>query len=105
MSTFLCIEYQNCTIILAGRSSRPAGIPELSYIPMPENPLPENGYVHGYSARESERLADQAQTLTELLHHDTHYPAGSRVLEVGCGIGAQTADPRTEQPGCADHLR
>ena len=57
---------------------------------MPENPLPENGYVHGYSARESERLADQAQTLTELLHHDTHYPAGSRVLEAGCGIGAQT---------------
>ncbi|MEN6444133.1 MAG: methyltransferase domain-containing protein [Methanoregula sp.] len=47
-------------------------------------------YVHGYSARESERLADQAQTLTDLLHHDTHYPAGSRVLEAGCGIGAQT---------------
>jgi ubiquinone/menaquinone biosynthesis C-methylase UbiE len=57
---------------------------------MPENPLPENGYVHGYSPRESERLADQAQTLTELLHHDTHYAAGSRVLEAGCGIGAQT---------------
>ncbi len=47
-------------------------------------------YVHGYSARESERLSDQAQTLTDLLHHDTHYPAGSRVLEAGCGIGAQT---------------
>jgi SAM-dependent methyltransferase len=47
-------------------------------------------YVHGYSARESERLQDQAQTLTELLHHDTRYPAGSRVLEAGCGIGAQT---------------
>ena len=57
---------------------------------MPEKLLPENGYVHGYSARESERLADQAQTLTDLLHHDTHYPAGSRVLEAGCGIGAQT---------------
>jgi ubiquinone/menaquinone biosynthesis C-methylase UbiE len=55
-----------------------------------ENPMPENNYVHGYSARESERLADQAQTLTELLHHDTHYPAGSQVLEAGCGIGAQT---------------
>jgi hypothetical protein len=47
-------------------------------------------YVHGYSARESDRLADQAQTLTDLLHHDTRYPAGSRVLEAGCGIGAQT---------------
>lgn len=52
--------------------------------------MAENRYVHGYSARESERLADQAQTLTELLHHDTRYPAGSLVLEAGCGIGAQT---------------
>lgn len=52
--------------------------------------MPEYNYVHGYSARESERLTDQAQTLTDLLHQDTHYPAGSRVLEAGCGIGAQT---------------
>jgi SAM-dependent methyltransferase len=47
-------------------------------------------YVHGYSERESERLSDQAQTLTNLLHGDTQYPAGSQVLEAGCGIGAQT---------------
>jgi ubiquinone/menaquinone biosynthesis C-methylase UbiE len=26
----------------------------------------------------------------ELLHSDTAYPAGSRVLEAGCGVGAQT---------------
>ncbi len=52
--------------------------------------MPENRYVHGYSPRESERLDDQAQTLTDLLHHDTHFAAGSRVLEAGCGIGAQT---------------
>jgi SAM-dependent methyltransferase len=47
-------------------------------------------YVHGYSARERARLTDQAGTLTELLHTDTRYPAGSRVLEAGCGTGAQT---------------
>ena len=47
-------------------------------------------YVHGYDQRESTRLRDQAATLTELLHHDTRYPAGSRVLEAGCGVGAQT---------------
>ncbi len=47
-------------------------------------------YVHGYTDRESERLTDQAQTLTGLLHGDTLYPAGSQVLEAGCGIGAQT---------------
>lgn len=47
-------------------------------------------YVHGYSAQESTRLTDQATTLTELLHADTVYPAGDRVLEAGCGVGAQT---------------
>lgn len=47
-------------------------------------------YVHGYDQRENIRLQDQASTLSELLHTDTFYPAGSRVLEVGCGVGAQT---------------
>jgi SAM-dependent methyltransferase len=47
-------------------------------------------YVHGYDARETRRLADQAETLADLLHHDTTYPPDSRVLEVGCGVGAQT---------------
>ena len=47
-------------------------------------------YVHGYSERERQRLHDQSQTLAELLHHDTIYPAGSHVLEAGCGVGAQT---------------
>ena len=47
-------------------------------------------YVHGYSPRERERLADQANTLVNLLHSDTSYPSGSAVLEVGCGAGAQT---------------
>lgn len=47
-------------------------------------------YVHGYSYGETTRLTDQATTLTELLHADTVYPRGSRVLEAGCGVGAQT---------------
>jgi len=56
-------------------------------------------YVHGYSPRESERLADQAETLTDLLHHDTRFPPGSRVLEAGCGIGAQTLILAKNSPG------
>jgi SAM-dependent methyltransferase len=47
-------------------------------------------YVHGYAPRENVRLQDQAGALVELLHSDTRYPAGSRVLEAGCGVGAQT---------------
>jgi len=49
-----------------------------------------DGYVHGYDAREHERLHDQAGSLVDLLHRDTLYPAGSLVLEAGCGVGAQT---------------
>jgi protein-L-isoaspartate O-methyltransferase len=55
-------------------------------------------YVHGYSPREAERLLDQAQTLTDLLHHDTRYPAGSTVLEAGCGVGAQTVTLAQQSP-------
>src|SRR5512139_2470131 len=47
-------------------------------------------YVHGYTVRESARLLDQASTLAEILHYDTVYPAGSNVLEAGCGVGAQS---------------
>ncbi len=48
------------------------------------------GYVHGYQEREATRLNDQASALVDLLHHGTAYPAGSHVLEVGCGVGSQT---------------
>ena len=58
-----------------------------------------SGYVHGYSPEESTRLVDQATTLTDLLHHDTGYPAGSVVLEAGCGVGAQTGALATRSPG------
>jgi SAM-dependent methyltransferase len=47
-------------------------------------------YVHGYSPREGARLTDQANALSELLHHDTLYRPGSLILECGCGTGAQT---------------
>jgi methylase of polypeptide subunit release factors len=47
-------------------------------------------YVHGYSDRESERLYDQANAVRDLLHHDTVFPPASKVLEAGCGVGAQT---------------
>jgi len=55
-----------------------------------ESTSSKNEYVHGYSEREHVRLFDQANTLTEILHHDTCYPAKSKVLEAGCGVGAQT---------------
>ncbi|MDP8927304.1 MAG: methyltransferase domain-containing protein [Actinomycetota bacterium] len=55
-------------------------------------------YVHGYHRRENERLEDQAGTLIDLLHFDTAYPAGSLVLEAGCGVGAQTVTLAQRSP-------
>jgi SAM-dependent methyltransferase len=55
-------------------------------------------YVHGYHQRENERLQDQAGTLVDLLHADTAYPGGSTVLEVGCGVGAQTVTLAERSP-------
>ena len=55
-------------------------------------------YVHGYHAREDERLRDQAGTLVDLLHADTAYASGSLVLEAGCGVGAQTVTLARRSP-------
>ncbi|HEY5160027.1 MAG TPA: methyltransferase domain-containing protein [Gaiellaceae bacterium] len=60
--------------------------------------MSDSGYVHGYSLREAARLADQADTLAELLHVGTHYPAGMLVLECGCGTGAQTVHLAASSP-------
>ncbi len=57
-----------------------------------------HNYVHGYSQREAERLHDQADAVRDLIHCDTFYPAASRVLEAGCGVGAQTVTLATRSP-------
>ncbi len=59
------------------------------------------GYVHGRHRRERQRLQDQAGALVDLLHGDTQYPKGSRVLEAGCGVGAQTVTLARRSRGAA----
>ncbi len=66
-------------------------------MPQP-TPPPGPVYVHGYDDRERERLEDQAGALVSLLHRDTRYPARSRVLEAGCGVGAQTVTLAMNSP-------
>jgi len=55
-------------------------------------------YVHGYDERANTRLDDQAGALVQLLHGDTAYPAGSTVLEAGCGTGSQTVTLAQRSP-------
>jgi len=79
-------------------------VPTLTDAPMsPDKPSDKSShrsspYVHGYGPRELQRLQDQASALVELLHADTAYPAGARVLEAGCGVGAQTVTLAARSP-------
>ncbi len=59
----------------------------------------EKSYVHGYSEVEAYRLTDQANTLADLLYHEIAFQPGSRVLEAGCGVGAQTVILAGKSPG------
>ena len=56
-------------------------------------------YIHGYGADEAERLHAQATSVQGLVHGDTRFPAGSVVLEVGCGTGEQTESLARNSPG------
>lgn len=58
----------------------------------------KNSYLHGYDQKENIRLQDQASTLIELLHSDTSFPPRSKVLEAGCGVGAQTVTLAQNSP-------
>lgn len=58
------------------------------------------GYIHGYSEVETQRLYDQANAISAFLHGDSHWPEGSLILEVGCGVGAQTQIIAPQNPSC-----
>ncbi len=69
---------------------------------MPIAPPPRrHAYLHGYDPREADRLRDQAGPLASLLHGRLGYAPGERVLEVGCGVGAQTVALLRAHPGIA----
>jgi ubiquinone/menaquinone biosynthesis C-methylase UbiE len=58
------------------------------------------GYVHGYATPEQERLIGQAEHWRHRLIRDgTELEPGTRLLEVGCGVGAVLAVLGQEYPG------
>jgi ubiquinone/menaquinone biosynthesis C-methylase UbiE len=50
----------------------------------------DQGYLHGYSADERERLHRQARFLEPMVHDRLPFRRRRKLLEVGCGVGAQT---------------
>jgi ubiquinone/menaquinone biosynthesis C-methylase UbiE len=81
-----------------GRILRPAGggsrPPPRTYDPV------VTGYVHGYATPEQERLITQAEHWRHSLIGDgTELAPRTRLLEVGCGVGAVLAVLGQEYPG------
>ncbi len=49
----------------------------------------KSGYIHGYSRTEQQRLVAQAETLAPNVFRDLDLPQQGRLLEIGCGVGAE----------------
>jgi ubiquinone/menaquinone biosynthesis C-methylase UbiE len=61
-------------------------------------------YVHGYGTREQQRLVEQAEHWRHrLIAAGTTLSPGTRLLEVGCGVGAVLAVLGQEFPGVVLH--
>ena len=56
-------------------------------------------YIHGYSDTEQQRLLAQARFLEPEVHGRMDLPAQGRLLELGCGVGAQTEILLERHPG------
>jgi SAM-dependent methyltransferase len=50
----------------------------------------ESGYLHGYTMHEQARLYHQASFLSDAVHDRLPFRRCRKLLEVGCGVGAQT---------------
>src|SRR5262245_29828219 len=50
----------------------------------------EHGYLHGFTKEEQERLYRQARFAQHLVHDRLPYRRAKSIIEVGCGVGAQT---------------
>ncbi len=47
-------------------------------------------YLHGYSEQEQARLYNQARFFEHIVYEKVDFSKQKRILEVGCGVGAQT---------------
>ena len=54
---------------------------------MTDNNFP---YIHGFSTEEQNRLKEQARFAEHTIYKNINFSKAKKVLEVGCGVGAQT---------------
>ncbi len=47
-------------------------------------------YLHGFTADEQQRLLDQAQFIAPMIYPGIDFAGCEHILEIGCGVGAQT---------------
>ncbi len=52
--------------------------------------MAEFPYIHGFSPEEQARLRQQARFAEHTVYQDIEFSPASQVLEIGCGVGAQT---------------
>jgi 2-polyprenyl-3-methyl-5-hydroxy-6-metoxy-1,4-benzoquinol methylase len=56
-------------------------------------------YIHGFSPTEQARLVKQARIAEQTIFRNIDFDGSRRILEVGCGVGAQTEIPICTSPG------
>ncbi len=52
--------------------------------------MSEFPYLHGFSDKEQQRLRDQAAFAEWAVYQNVNFSEHKRIIEVGCGVGAQT---------------
>ena len=78
---------------LCGLPAPPEGVPSApgpGYAPGVTESKRAKGYLHGYTPQEQDRLYRQARHLEYVVHDRLPFRRSSKLLEVGCGVGAQT---------------
>ena len=61
--------------------------------------MADTHYIHSFSRQEQERLMRQAELLEPHLHQHIDLAGRSRLLEIGCGVGAQLRILSRRHPG------
>lgn len=71
-----------------GGSNPPASANALVRSTMSEKKT--SGYLHGFTSQEQERLHRQARFLEHRVHDRLPFRRSKKLIEIGCGVGAQT---------------